>query len=67
MKKFVFAMLGLSLFITACSEKKEEKINNSVVVSQGSKPKSLDPNMYNEIPALTITEQIYNTLLKIDE
>lgn len=40
MKKFVFAMLGLSLFITACSEKKEEKINNSVVVSQGSKPKS---------------------------
>lgn len=67
MKKFVFAMLGLSLFITACSEKKEEKINNSVVVSQGSKPKSLDPNMYNEIPALTITEQIFNTLLKIDE
>lgn len=26
MKKFVFAMLGLSLFITACSEKKEEKL-----------------------------------------
>ena len=68
MKKFALIMLGLSLFITGCGgEKKEEKINNNIVVSQGSKPKSLDPNMYNEIPALTITEQIFNTLLKVDE
>ncbi len=68
MKKFSLIFLGLSLFLTGCgSETKEEKVNNSVVVSQGSKPKSLDPNMYNEIPALTITEQIFNTLLKIDE
>ena len=69
MKKFTLFMLGLSLFITGCGEeKKEEKVlNNEVVVSQGSKPKSLDPNMYNEIPALTITEQIFNTLLRVDE
>ena len=68
MKKFALIMLGLSLFITGCGgEKKEEKINNNIVVSQGSKPKSLDPNMYNDIPALTITEQIFNTLLKVDE
>lgn len=69
MKKFALLMLGLSLFITGCGEeKKEEKVlNNEVVVSQGSKPKSLDPNMYNEIPALTITEQIFNTLLRVDE
>uniref|UniRef100_UPI0027DE251B ABC transporter substrate-binding protein n=1 Tax=uncultured Fusobacterium sp. TaxID=159267 RepID=UPI0027DE251B len=38
-----------------------------VVVSQGSKPKSLDPNMYNEIPALAVTEQIFNTLLRVDD
>lgn len=68
MKKFALLMLGLSLFITGCGgEKVEEKVNKSVIVSQGSKPKSLDPNMYNEIPALTITEQIFNTLLKVDE
>lgn len=68
MKKFVVLMLGLSLFITGCGgEKAEEKVDKSVIVSQGSKPKSLDPNMYNEIPALTITEQIFNTLLKVDE
>lgn len=68
MKKFALLMLGLSLFITGCGgEKVEEKVDKSVIVSQGSKPKSLDPNMYNEIPALTITEQIFNTLLKVDE
>lgn len=68
MKKFALMMLGLSLFITGCGgEKGAEKNSNSIVVSQGSKPKSLDPNMYNEIPALTITEQIFNTLLKVDE
>ena len=68
MKKFAFLMLGLSLFITGCGgEKQNEKISNDIVVSQGSKPKSLDPNMYNEIPALTVTEQIFNTLLRVDE
>lgn len=68
MKKFVLLMLGLSLFITGCGgEKKEEETKNGVIVSQGSKPKSLDPNMYNEIPALTVTEQIFNTLLRVDE
>lgn len=68
MKKFALIMLGLSLFITGCGgEKESSKINKNIVVSQGSKPKSLDPNMYNEIPALTITEQIFNTLLKVDE
>lgn len=69
MKKFVLIMLGLSLFITGCLGNKEEQknINNAVVVSQASKPKSLDPNMYNEIPALTITKQIFNTLLRVDD
>ena len=46
MKKFALIILGLSLFITGCGEEKSKKeFNNSVVVSQGSKPKSLDPNM----------------------
>lgn len=70
MKKFVLFMLGLSIFITGCGsdkDKPEEKLTKEVIVSQGSKPKSLDPNMYNEIPALTITEQIFNTLLRVDE
>lgn len=68
MKKFALIMLGLSLFITGCGgEEKKEETKNGIVVSQGSKPKSLDPNMYNEIPALTVTEQIFNTLLKVDD
>lgn len=69
MKKFIWAMLGLSLLISSCGkdEKISQNTSNDVVVSQGSKPKSLDPNMYNEIPALTVTEQIFNTLLKVDE
>lgn len=71
--------LFLAFFVVACgliagcgkdnetakdTSVKKEKV---VVVSQGSKPKSLDPAMYNEIPALTITRQIFNTLLRIDD
>lgn len=72
MKKRIIAIMAATLFILGCSGEKEtakteapkEKV---VVVSQGSKPKSLDPNMYNEIPALAVTEQIFNTLFKVDE
>jgi len=38
----------------------------TIVVAQGSKPKSLDPHRYNEIPGLSITRQIFNTLLAKD-
>lgn len=72
MKKRIVAIMAAALFIFGCSGEKEaakteapkEKV---VVVSQGSKPKSLDPNMYNEIPALAVTEQIFNTLFRVDD
>lgn len=71
MKKIAIALATAFLIFGCSSEKNEEKSNipkeKTVVVSQGSKPKTLDPNMYNEIPALFVTEQIFNTLFKIDE
>ena len=68
MKKKIITILSLALFIFGCSSKDgEKKTDAPKVVSQGSKPKSLDPNMYNEIPALAVTEQIFNTLLRIDD
>lgn len=70
-KKYLFGLALGCLAISACGEKesgieKEEK-SKIVTVSLGSKPKSLDPAMYNEIPSLSIVEQIYNTLFQIDE
>ncbi|MGL4509752.1 ABC transporter substrate-binding protein [Cetobacterium sp.] len=70
-KKYLFGLALACLAISACGEKesgieKEEK-SKIVTVSLGSKPKSLDPAMYNEIPSLSIVEQIYNTLFQIDE
>lgn len=73
MKKFYTLCIALIVFIfSGCSEKeattkKEEKKEKVVTISQGSKPKSLDPGMYNEIPSLSIVDQIFNTLFVIDE
>ena len=72
MKKKLITILSMALLIFGCSSKDGEKKSDVpkekvVVVSQGSKPKSLDPYMYNEIPALAVTEQIFNTLLRVDE
>ena len=40
---------------------------NTIVVAQGSKPKSLDPHTFNEFPTLGITEHIFNTLVTLDD
>lgn len=70
-KKYLFGLAIACLAIGACGEKengvKNEEKTKVVTVSLGSKPKSLDPAMYNEIPSLSIVEQIYNTLFQIDE
>lgn len=70
-KKYLFGLAIACLAIGACGEKengvKNEEKPKVVTVSLGSKPKSLDPAMYNEIPSLSIVEQIYNTLFQIDE
>lgn len=64
MKKIIYALFAFSLFIIGCGKAKEESPNgNTVVISQGAKPKSLDPAMYNSIPDLTVSRQFYNTLL----
>ena len=70
-KKYLFGLVIACLAIGACGENengvKNEEKPKIVTVSLGSKPKSLDPAMYNEIPSLSIVEQIYNTLFQIDE
>ncbi|MDX8336636.1 ABC transporter substrate-binding protein [Candidatus Cetobacterium colombiensis] len=69
-KKYLIGLGILSLLLTSCNEKnktaKSVEKSKTVTVSLGSKPKSLDPAMYNEIPSLSIVEQIYNTLFQID-
>ncbi|MGL5427529.1 MAG: ABC transporter substrate-binding protein, partial [Cetobacterium sp.] len=69
-KKYFLGLLLAGIAVTGCGAKDSSvsKTNKSkkVIVSLGSKPKSLDPTMYNEIPSLSIVKQIYNTLFKID-
>lgn len=68
MKKIICSLLAVVLFLLGCgAENKESKNGNTVVISQGAKPKSLDPHLYNEIPGLAVTRQFYNSLFKKDE
>ena len=65
MKKIIYLLLLLSLFLVACGEKKSDSTETEskvVTVAQGAKPKSLDPYMYNAIPDLLVSRQFYNTL-----
>ncbi|WP_370521545.1 ABC transporter substrate-binding protein [Cetobacterium sp. 8H] len=68
-KKYLLGFALLCLGLSSCSKEKSETSNEKtkvITISQGSKPKSLDPAMYNEIPSLFIVEQIFNTLFRID-
>ncbi|WP_293722497.1 ABC transporter substrate-binding protein [uncultured Cetobacterium sp.] len=69
-KKYFLGLLLAGITVTGCGSKDSSSSKNNeskiVTVSLGSKPKSLDPTMYNEIPSLSIVKQIYNTLFKID-
>ena len=67
MKKIVYVLMLVALFLVGCGEKKEEKATTPtedkiVTVAQGAKPKTLDPHMYNAIPELLVSRQFYNTL-----
>lgn len=65
MKKILYLLIVFSLFLVACGEKKSDSSpteNKIVTVSQGAKPKTLDPHMYNAIPELLVSRQFYNTL-----
>lgn len=67
MKKILAVLLSvLALFFVACGEKDAAKESGEkvVVVSQGAKPKSLDPYMYNEIPGLAVSRQFYDSLFR---
>ena len=60
MKKIIYLLLLLSLFLVACGEKKSDSTETEskvVTVAQGAKPKSLDPYMYNAIPDLLVSRQ----------
>ncbi|MGL4393500.1 MAG: ABC transporter substrate-binding protein [Fusobacteriaceae bacterium] len=67
-KKFLAISFAIffGLNFVGCSKKNlsSEKV---LTVATGSKPKSLDPYRYNEFPALIVTEQIYNTLITLDD
>ena len=69
-KRLLLLIAGICVFISGCETKDTNNTNvqkeKVVIVSQGAKPKSLDPAMYNEIPALTVIKQMFNTLLAID-
>lgn len=41
--------------------------NDFIRIAQGSKPKSLDFQIYNDFPTLSIAEHIYNTLVSFDD
>ena len=66
MKKIVYVLMLVALFLVGCGEKQEEKVaateDKIVTVAQGAKPKTLDPHMYNAIPELLVSRQFYNTL-----
>lgn len=66
MKKVLALVVSLfALFFVACGKESTNATGEKVVVvSQGSKPKSLDPYMYNEIPGLAVSRQFYDTLFK---
>lgn len=69
-KKILFVSLAASLFLVSCGggeAKKESPNGNTVVISQGATPKSLNPYMYNEIPGLAVSRQFYNCLFKKDD
>lgn len=66
MKKIAILTLLATILLGGCGGEKTQH-SETVTVSQASKPKSLDPNMFNEIPALSITEQIFNTLFRLDK
>lgn len=71
MKKILLSIL-LSLAVVGCGSEETktsivEKKEKVLKVSQGAQPKSLDPNLYNEVPALAITKQIFNTLIGVDK
>lgn len=63
MKKIFLVCIVLFSFL-GCEK---ERNDNSLIIAQSAGPKTLDPQMYNEIPALFITKQIFNTLLSTNE
>lgn len=71
MKKVLALFVILTaVFFAACGKKQEQGTGSKekvVVVSQGAKPKSLDPYMYNEIPGLAVTRQFYDSLFKKED
>lgn len=66
MKKVFLAVVGLliMLFVACGKDASNTATEKVVVISQGSKPKSLDPYMYNEIPGLAVSRQFYDSLFR---
>lgn len=66
MKKVLAVILSVFvLFFVACGKEQSTLAGEKkIVVSQGAKPKSLDPYMYNEIPGLAVSRQFYDSLFR---
>lgn len=65
MKKMLICLIGLFVLM-GCG--KEKEVNTStLIVAQGADPKTLDPEVYNDVPSLAVAKQIYSTLVTTNE
>ncbi|MGL5123616.1 MAG: ABC transporter substrate-binding protein [Fusobacteriaceae bacterium] len=67
MKKLLIFLIVSLIFLVSC-KKSQETVGKTlepkiVKIGVGGNPKSLDPYLYNEIPGLFVSKQIFNTLL----
>ena len=67
MKKLLLLLTLLLTFLGCGGEKNSIGSGKNIIVAQAGNPKSLDPQMYNEIPGLFIDKQIFDTLLAVDD
>lgn len=70
-KKLQYLVAGvLSIFLlVSCGEKKESElvVKDTIIVSDGAEPKSLDPHSSNDAPSSKVNVQIYDRLVEQDE
>lgn len=77
MKKILVVLLSLTMILSGCSngtdkepagnDGGEEVLKDTLVFAQGADITSLDPHVGKETPAITVTDQIFDTLTNTDD